>query len=86
MAINNTFLPIKSAHQIFLWAIKWLVTVLMLAASGVWAVAQASEASARRDSIDWLEGLAVLEDPGGLLTIEQVRSAQHQDRFKPWPP
>lgn len=86
MAINNTFLPIKSAHQIFLWAIKWLVTGLMLAASGVWTVAQASEASARKDSIDWLEGLAVLEDRGGLLTIEQVRSAQHQDRFKPWPP
>jgi two-component system, sensor histidine kinase LadS len=32
-----------------------------------------------------LQGLAVLEDPQGLLTIEQVRSAQWQARFEPWP-
>jgi hypothetical protein len=61
---------------IILFIATWLGAVSMVMAQAVQA-GQPVQTS--------LQGLAVLEDPQGALTIEQVRSAQWQARFEPWP-
>ena len=70
-----------SRTQINLKAIIFLLATWLGAQSMV--MAQALQAGQPAQAS--LQGLAVLEDPQGLLTIEQVRSAQWQARFEPWP-
>jgi two-component system, sensor histidine kinase LadS len=57
---------------------------LWLAAASLGSVAQAEGISADQDSIDRIEGVALLEDPQGQWTIDQVREAALDSRFKPW--
>lgn len=57
--------------------------ILWLATAGT--VAQANVVSAAQDSIGQFEGVAVLEDPQGQWTIDQVRVATLDSQFKPWP-
>ena len=63
----------------------WFLTLAMWLTTAAWAPACAGVLRADQTRVEGLQGLAVLEDPQGLLTIEQVRSAQWQARFEPWP-
>lgn len=63
----------------------WVLSLLFWLATAVWVPAGATVLRADQARSNSLEGLAVLEDRQGLLTIEQVRSAQWHARFEPWP-
>jgi signal transduction histidine kinase len=65
-----------NSKVIILFIATWLGAVGMVMAQAVQA-GQSMQTS--------LQGLAVLEDPQGALTIEQVKSALWKERFEPWP-
>ena len=84
MSRKTVFVLQNSFHQ-FQRTLSKVVIVFLTAWLGAVTISMAQPLQADQTRVDGLQGLAVLEDPQGLLSIEQVRSAQSQERFEPWP-
>lgn len=84
MIANNSLVLINRMVECF-WRFSKVISLLLVALLGAAPLAMAQVLQADQPRTELLRGLALLEDPQGLLTIEQVRSAQWQERFEPWP-